>query len=93
MKGVEKMHTLTATPPPNEISYRHIPNWMIPQLSFLRDRLGIVVTNITRDYPQSDSNSAVIRAYLPSERVYYLFRIYKADMRHPNQVPPMFEVL
>lgn len=78
---------------PYEISYRHIPNWMIPQLSFLRKRLGIIVTSYTRDYPQSDSDSIVVRAYLPTDKTYYLFRIYKSDMNQPNRTPPMYNVL
>jgi len=89
-------HTLTLNPDsngPNEISWRHkLPIWAIPQLSYLRKRLGIIVTNITFDYPDS---SAVIRAYLPTDKAYYLFRIYKSDMPYPNntRIPAMYEVL
>lgn len=85
------MHTLIMNlpdQPPTEIDYRTIPNWMIPQLSFLRKRLGTIVTSYVLE-----TDSAVIRAYLPSDDTYYLFSIHKADMRDANHVPPMFEVL
>lgn len=83
---------------PEEIDYRTIPNWMIPQLSFLRKRLGLIVTSVEsqfstlRDFLDNVYDAAIIRAYLPNDKAFYLFRIYKTDMNDPR-VPPMYIAL
>ena len=78
--------TITASEPPHEINYRTLPIWAIPQLAFLRERLGLIVTNYT---PRIDFAQVV--AYLPTDDAYYLFHLYKWDMNN-HHVPAMFRM-
>jgi len=70
--------------PDNEpLDLRTVPIWAIPQLAYIRDRLGGILLSVF----EIDPYRLGFRIYLPQDSATYMGSIRKEDMNNPHIVP------
>lgn len=77
----------TTTDEPKEpIDLRTVPIWAVPQLAYIRDRLGATILSVI-PYP----GMLAFRVSVPMDNAEYVGKILKADMLDYQHIPPMYD--
>lgn len=96
-------NTITSNPEnpenPKGIDFRTIPNWAIPQLAYIRNRLNGIITSTFLPINDDDSPNTNRLGFVILVNDYggvspllsrYVGSIYKKDMSNPNFIPPLY---
>lgn len=75
--------------PKEPLDLRTVPIWAIPQLAFIRDRLGGILLSVFEVIEDEDIAPYRLgfRIYLPQDSATYMGSIRKSDMNNPHIVP------